>query len=131
MTAYSSRAAPLVGRSGMRERGERFAEHLRRPFAPDGLRGGFGLQLVVKPHPSLTLVVGGGEDGACQRKHPNEPKPWWLVDNFVSLVTEDWEGGHPWWEEAYMLGFLATLPSWLVLGGAYVFRDLRRRRTAS
>ena len=90
--------------------------------------GGFGVQLVVKPHPSLTLVVGGGEDGAWQREHPNEPKPWWLVANFAPFVIDDWEGGHPWWEEAYML---ATLPCWLVLGGACVFRDLRHGRTVS
>jgi hypothetical protein len=93
--------------------------------------GGFGVQLVVKPHPSLILLVGGGEDGAWQREHPNEPKPWWLVDNFVPLVIDDWEGGHPWWEESYMLGFLATPLSWLLLGGAWVFCHLRRRRIAS
>jgi hypothetical protein len=87
--------------------------------------GGFGVQLVVKPHPSLTLSVGGGEDGTWQRRHPNEPKPWWLVKNFVPIVIDDWEGGHPWWEEAYMLGFLATLLGWAVLAGAYVFRRLR------
>jgi hypothetical protein len=93
--------------------------------------GGFGVQLVVKPRPSLTLLVGGGEDGAWQREHPNEPKPWWLVKNFVPIVVDDWEGGHPWWEEAYGLGFLATLLSWPVLGGAYVFRHLRRRGIAA
>src|SRR5438034_4052614 len=39
--------------------------------------GGFGMQLVVKPRPSLTMLVGGGEDGIWQREHPNKPKPWW------------------------------------------------------
>jgi hypothetical protein len=84
--------------------------------------GGFGVQLVVKPRPSLTLFVGGGENRQWQREHPNEPKPWWLVKNFIPIVVDDWEGGHPWWEEAYLLGFLATLLSWPVLGGAHVFR---------
>ena len=90
--------------------------------------GGFGVQLVVKPYPSLVLLAGGGEDGVWQREHPDEPKPWWLVKNFVPIVVDDWEGGHPLWEEAYVHGILATLLSWPVLGGAYVFRYLRRRR---
>jgi hypothetical protein len=92
---------------------------------------GFGTQLVVKPYPSLTLFVGEGEEGTWQREHPNEPKPWWLAANFVPLVIGDWEGGHPWWEEAYLLGFLATLLGWLALGGVCVFRELRRRRIDS
>jgi len=90
--------------------------------------GGFGVQLVVKPRPSLSVLAGGGEDGVWQREHPNQPKPWWLVNNFVPIVVDDWEGGHPWWEEAYLDAFLATLLGWPVLGGAYVFRYLRRRR---
>jgi len=93
--------------------------------------GGFGVQLVVKPQPSLTLLVGGDEDGTWQREHPNERKPWWLVKNFIPIVVDDWEGGHPWWEEAYLLGFLATLLSWPVFGGAFVFTYLRRRRIAT
>lgn len=66
---------------------------------------GFGMQLVAKPHPSLTLFVDEGEEGTWQREHPSEPKPWWLAGNFVPLVIDDWEGGRPWWEEAYSLGF--------------------------
>jgi len=93
--------------------------------------GGFGVRLVVKPYPSLVLLAGGGEDGVWQREHPDEPKPWWLMNNFVPIVVDDWEGGHPWWEEAYLNGFLATLLSWPVLGAAYVFRYLRRRRIAA
>jgi hypothetical protein len=77
------------------------------------------------------MLVGGGEDGTWQREHPNEPKPWWLVKNSVPIVVDDWEGGHPWWEEAYLLGFLATSSVWPVLGGAFVFRYLRRRRVAA
>jgi hypothetical protein len=88
--------------------------------------GGFEMQLVVKPYPSLTILEGCGEEGCWQREHPNEPKPWWLVGNFVPLLHGDWEGGHPWWEEGYELGFLATLVSWLALGGVCVFRYLRR-----
>jgi hypothetical protein len=90
--------------------------------------GGFGVQLVVKPRPSLSVLAGGGEDGMWQREHPNQPKPWWLVKNFVPIVVDDWEGGHPWWVEAYMDAFLATILGWPVLGGAYVFRYLWRRR---
>lgn len=70
--------------------------------------GGFGVQLVVKPQPDLSILVGGGEDGAWQRDHPSESKPWWLVNNFIPLVVDDWEGGHPWWEEAYISGFSGT-----------------------
>jgi hypothetical protein len=81
---------------------------------------GFGVQLVVKPSPSLTLFVGEGQEGTWQREHPNEPKPWWLVTNFVPLVIGDWEG----WEEAHLLGFLATLLGWLALGGVCVFRRI-------
>src|SRR5262249_45255560 len=84
--------------------------------------GGFGMQLVVKPGPSLTMFVGGGEDGAWQREHPNKPKPWWQVRNFIPIVVDDWEGGHPWWEEAYLHGLLSTLLGWPLLGGAYVVR---------
>src|SRR5262249_2208700 len=84
--------------------------------------GAFGVQLVVKPYPSLTMLAGGGEDEAWQNEHPNQPKPWWLVGNFVPIVVDDWEGGHPWWEEAYLNGFLATLLGWPLLGGAYVVR---------
>jgi len=90
--------------------------------------GGFGVQLVVKPRPSLSVLAGGGEDGVWQREHPNQPKPWWLVNNFVPIVVDDWEGGRPWWVEPYMDGFLATMLGWPVLGAAYVFRYLRRRR---
>jgi len=93
--------------------------------------GGFGVQLVVKPRPSLTLLAGGGENGAWQRHHPNEPKPWWLVKNFIPIVEDDWEGGHPWWEEVYGFGLVATLLGWPILGGANVFRYLRRRRVTA
>jgi hypothetical protein len=48
------------------------------------------------------------------------------VGNFVPLVIDEWEGGHPWWEEAYIPEFLATLLSWLALGAVCVFRYLRR-----
>jgi hypothetical protein len=94
--------------------------------------GGYSVQLVVKPYPSLTLSVGGGmEKGTWQRQHSNEPKPWWLEDHFVPLVRGEWkeiddfEGASPWWVGAYLLGFLATLLSWLVLGGVCVFRGLQ------
>ena len=90
--------------------------------------GGFGVQLVVKPRPSLSVLAGGGEDGVWQREHPNQPKPWWLVKNFFPIVVDDWEGGHPWWVGAYMHGFLATILGWPVVGAAYAFRYLRRRR---
>ena len=93
--------------------------------------GGFGVQLVVKPQPSLTLLVGGDEDGTWQREHPNERKPWWLVKNFIPIVVDDWEGGHPWWEEVYGFGLVATLLGWPILGGANVFRYLRRRRVTA
>jgi hypothetical protein len=90
--------------------------------------GGFGVQLVVKPYPSLSVLAGGGQDGTWQHEHPNQPKPWWLVNNFVPIVVDDWEGGRPWWVEAHMNGFVATMLGWPVLGAAYVFRYLWRRR---
>lgn len=64
-------------------------------------------------------------------RSPSESKPRWLVNNFIPLVVDDWEGGHPWWEGAYISGFGGTLLGWLVLGGVYVFRYLRRRRVPS
>jgi hypothetical protein len=91
---------------------------------------GFGVQLVVKPRPSLIVAVGGGWEGAWEREHPNEPKPWWLVENYVPIMVGEWEGRHPWWEDAYELVSIATLLSWPVLGSAYVFRCLWRRRIA-
>ena len=68
------------------------------------------MQLVVKPHPSLTLVAGGGEDGAWQHEHPKEPKPWWLVDNFAPFVIDDWEGPIPGGRKPICLDFLQPSP---------------------
>jgi hypothetical protein len=97
-------------------------------FLATGPRGqSDGRHLVVKPRPSLTLLFWGDWEGAWEHEHSNEPKPWWLVNNFVPIVIGEWEGGHPWWEDAYELGFLATLLSWPVLGSAHVFRYLLRR----
>jgi hypothetical protein len=92
--------------------------------------GAFGMRLVLKPYPSLILLAGGGENGAWQREHPNEPAPWWLTDNFIPLVVDDWEGGPPLWEKVYVHGILGVVLGWPVLGGAYLFRLLRRRRIA-
>jgi len=93
--------------------------------------GGFDVDLVVKPYPSWVTAVGGGEEGAWQRDHPGELAPWWQRGNFIRIIQDDWQGGIPWWIDAYDLGDLAVLIGWLVLGGAWAVRYPLRRRHAA
>jgi hypothetical protein len=89
----------------------------------------FGVQLVLKPYPSLVLLARGGEE-VWRREHTGEPEPWYLTGNFVPLIDDDWEGGHPLWEEVYVHGFLGVLLGWPALGVACLWRRLRRTRSA-
>jgi hypothetical protein len=73
------------------------------------------------------LLVGGGEEGVWQRAHPSEPTLGWLMQSFIPLVVDEWNGDDPWWVAAYGLGLLAMLLCWTLLAGAYVFRYQRHR----
>ena len=41
--------------------------------------------LVLAPYPTLRFSYGGGEEGAWQRAHPGEARPWWLSGRFIVL----------------------------------------------
>jgi hypothetical protein len=92
--------------------------------------GGFGVALVVKPYPSRLIAVGGGEDGSWRRDHPGEPEPWWQRGSYIRLIQDDWEGGMPWWVDAYIYLWILIYVAWFVLAGVWGVRYLSRRRGA-
>ncbi len=92
--------------------------------------GGFGVRLVIKPTPGLSISFGGGEEGAWERAHHNAAAPWWRQDRQMELVRGDWEEGQPIWLGAYMLGFVLTALSWPILLGVFVARKISKKRRA-
>ncbi|MFT4251768.1 MAG: hypothetical protein QM608_04705 [Caulobacter sp.] len=69
--------------------------------------------LVLKPYPSLEHWVGGGEEGAWKRAHPNEPAPWWQSKSTPRLAYGgSWEDP-VWWPTFYTAGYLLTPILWL------------------
>ena len=87
--------------------------------------------LMLKPSPSLENGMGGGEDGAWRRAHPNQPPPWWQSENAVRLLWGgDWEDPVS-WPLFYGLGFLLTPILWVTLIVGGLLRMSRRRGPAS
>ena len=71
--------------------------------------------LILMPYPSIDLIVGGGEEGAWAKDHPNQPKPWWQKDDTVKLIyLGDWEDPSI-WGELHSAGILLTLSLWLTV----------------
>ena len=48
--------------------------------------GGHSSTLVLAPYPTLSFEQGGGEEGAWERAHPGEEKPWWLRGAYLKLL---------------------------------------------
>lgn len=79
--------------------------------------------LVLKPYPSLLVIIGGGEEGAWVRAHPNVPLPWWQQDNVTKLLYGgDWEDPVL-WTSFYEWGIVLTPLLWL----SFLFFSLRER----
>jgi hypothetical protein len=78
--------------------------------------GGFEGALVIKPYPMHTVAFGGGEGGAWARRHPGQTLPWFLQEELMIISRFSWEeGGSPGWVTVYVLGYVATFLSWIVL----------------
>jgi hypothetical protein len=90
--------------------------------------GGFGVRLVVKPTPSLSVAFGGGEEDAWARAHPGASAPWWQGDDLTVLASDDWEEGAPLWVSGYFAGYFLLLPAWIITALAFAVRAWRRRR---
>jgi len=97
--------------------------------------GGFGFFLALKPHPTMSIMYGGGEEGAWQRENPQLPLPWWIKGDYRVLLTDDWEQGIPLWTRAYESGYVITLITWfmvfIVISGRTAIHILRVRRSGT
>ena len=41
--------------------------------------------LVIAPYPTLAFSHSGGEDGNWERRHPGQPRPWYLTGKYLVL----------------------------------------------
>lgn len=81
--------------------------------------------LMIKPYPSPVHILGGGEEGAWARAHPNQPMPWWQSENATKLLWGgDWEDPAL-WPLLYSLGYVLILAFWLVLVAKGIWRAVR------
>ena len=83
--------------------------------------------LVLKPHLSLEIEVGGGEDGTWARAHPGAPPPWWQSDHLVTLADGGDMENPVAWTWFYDVGITLTQLLWIGFVLGCVRLVLRRR----
>ncbi len=90
--------------------------------------GCFEYELVIKPYPTLQLYVGGGEEGAYNRKLHNGEFPKWLREGrYLTLAWGSWESGPKPWELFRYAAMAAVFFGWLF--AAWRFLVLIRKIT--
>ncbi|WEK57668.1 MAG: hypothetical protein P0Y52_14160 [Candidatus Brevundimonas phytovorans] len=88
--------------------------------------------LMLKPYPSLDIGMGGGEEGAWSRAHPDQAPPWWQSPDAIRLLDGgSWEEEPVLWPTFYILGYLLTPVLWLVLAVSGLRRLISSRRIKS
>lgn len=92
--------------------------------------GGFGVDLVVKPYPTISVAYGGGEEGSWKRQNPGAEAPWWQSDRLTTLLEDDWESGTPTWVNVYFLSSLFSFMAWPILFVTFVVVKLVKYRRA-
>ena len=83
-------------------------------------------ELVLKPYPSFTISVGGGEEHIYQKNLENGVFPFWLKNgNYIKLAYGSWESSTQPWEYIRGLVMVLVFLGWPVLLSTFICKSFR------